>query len=133
MCAWKSRPALTVAAFWSDSAISDSGKLAGSGIAALSTSTGQTRIPCSNAFSSSIRTGSAGFWMRILAFGIAQPFGPYDHQHDIRIAQGTGDVISKIDADRNAVDIHKDRVLTVRADQPISDATRNSLRIATTI
>ena len=44
----------------------------------------------------------------ILAFGIAQPFRPYDHQHDIRIAQGTGNVISKIDADRNAVDIHKD-------------------------
>ena len=67
------------------------------------------------------------------ALGRAQPPRPDDGDQHVAVEQGIPDVVAKIGAERDAVDVHEDRAFAKLAGEPILDPPRDGVGIRAAI
>ena len=107
----------------------------GSGIVAPSTSSGTTGISRRRAASTSKRTKSP-IWSRrrcALLVDRIDPTPTDDHQHHITVGDHPVDVLSKVDSQRDGVDVEEHVVRPELIDKPIADAARDADRVLTPV
>ena len=66
---------------------------------------------------------------RAAALAGSAPFRPDQHQQRVVLAQFALDLLAKVHADWNAVDVDKDRVGTIIVRKPVPDAARHRVRV----